>query len=131
MNGDFERQERYGRIPFDYKQILLIHLGNMSRLLTSRILAQINERISLEMMVSYSKQMIDTNFVSSVHFLAELLSPYRDEQYDNELKELGTKYKGKTVFESGREFAIKKLGIIVRLMDRLNLLLEKEGREKI
>lgn len=117
----------YGRIPFDYKRILLIHLRNMSSLLTAKVFLPVQPNIHVDTLIRYSKEITDVNFVSSVDFLAELLSPYIDEEYQKEMELLLKKSNP----EMDRDFAIKKLGIVVRLMDRLNLLLEQQKGEKV
>ena len=111
--------------------MLLIHLRNMSQLLTSKIVLPMQSGMNFESLIKYNKQTTDENFISSVDFLSQLVSPYKDSDYEEEIKKLLAEYKGKPLAESGRDFSIKKLGIVVRLMDRLNLLLEKEGKEKI
>ena len=122
---------KFGRTPFDYKSILLIHLRNMSILLTSRMFipAAVESTGSISSLISCNKQVIDENFYSSVEFLSQLVSPYWDEKFLDETNGLVEKYKDSK--RNIRVFAIEKMGIITRLMDRLNLLLEKEDREKL
>ena len=113
----------FGRTPFDYKTILLIHLRNMSALLTAKVTVPIHDNVNYEFLLNYSKNLTDINFTSSVRFLDALLQPYKDKKYYDEIKTL------KEDKTDARMAAILRLGAIVGLMNRLNLLLEEERKD--
>ena len=123
--------ETYENPAFDYRQILLIHLRNMSALLTARYGLPTDSNIGIAGAIEYTLRLIDHNFVSAVEFMQSLISPYYDKEYKKDVDDILESYKGKKFDEVGRELGVKKLGAIIRLMDRLELLLERSGSDKV
>ena len=122
----FVEESKYGRIPFDYKTILLIHLRNISSLVTNKIIPNSQEPYTPQDMLFYLNQSIDINLESSVTIFEQLLSPYFDKEYLEGIADLQKKK-----IEDIRTLHSLKLGLLVQLMHRLNLLLEEEGKERI
>lgn len=118
------------RVEFDYKQILLQHLSNISKLVSYAILPNLSWGASgspgPEDMLPIIEKVVSDNLFTSVEMLKSLLEPYLDDQYYTDIKSLQLQqdddswlaFKAKT---------IRKLGVLVKLMDRKDLLLEKTG----
>ena len=124
-NEEFMDEPKFSRLEFDYKQMLLIHLRNISRLVTNIIFPSSQEPYSPIDMTEIINNMIDERFIKAVSFFQQLLSPYFDEQYKKDMKELSEQKHNDNVN------AMLLSGILIQLMDRKNLLLESEEESKL
>jgi hypothetical protein len=126
----YVEEVKYGRTQFDYKQVLLIHIRNMSNLITQKIFPNSQQPYNPKEMLEIADEAIENSFEWGVDFLDGLLSAYgkKDKKYNEELDKL--KKQAEQTKMLTKAFNKKKFNLLVQLMDRLNLLLEGEGSEK-
>jgi hypothetical protein len=124
-------QSRYGRTQFDYKQILLIHLRNMSTLITQRTFPSSQEPYTPTQMLQIMDESIENSFEWGVDVLEGLLSPYciDNKKYQENLANLKAEAKHTNML--AKIFNKRKFALLIQLMHILNLLLEGEVGEKI
>jgi hypothetical protein len=129
MNDEeFSDEPRFSRAEFDYKQMLLIHLRNISKLTTTVLFPSAQQPVFPTEMVKILENMLDERFIKAVHFFQMLLSPYYDKTFNKDLNELIELNKEKRIDED--TFTMRLVGILIQLMDRRNLLLESEDKDK-
>jgi len=122
---------KFGRTQFDYKQILLIHLRNMSNLITQKIFPNFQEPYTPKEMIELADDAINNSFEWGVDYFDGLLAPYskKDKQFQSNMKDLEDESKKTKMLV--KIYNKKKFHFLMELMDRLNLLLEGETSEDI
>ncbi|MEM3555279.1 MAG: hypothetical protein QXF56_00965 [Candidatus Micrarchaeia archaeon] len=95
-----------------------------------RVKGDINFELNLQLQINRINQLLANQnpinnelFIKSVLALSEMLSAYHDEKFKTEYKEITKECKKPDFW-----FSLKLYGALCRLMDRLNLLLEKSKK---
>lgn len=120
------------RIEFDFKLLLLQHLNNISRLVSIAVIPKLQtsaEGLDPDYIIQTVEKIITENLLLSVNMLESLLLPYRDDEFSKELDNIG-RLNSNDYFKI-RIWSIDKLGILMKLMDRKDLLLEKTKSVKV
>lgn len=124
---EFVEEEAVIRKELDYRQALLMQINRIGNLSASKLFMPQTSEIDPEVLVSMNREMTSETLVLAVDFLEAMLSPYLDEEYKKEIKELVEKVeKLKPDYSTERYYAKSKFALLMKLMARLSLLLEKE-----
>ena len=99
----------------DYEQLLLQQVNRIAQIASRHITAE-----------EYKRELPD-----AVESLYQLLTPYIDNQYRSDVTKLTTDAKANKEAYGEYGYSLSKFGLLLALMDRLNLLLEKKMQEVV
>jgi len=121
IDGDQESYEKVSRVEFDFKQLLLVHLSNISKLISYNFIIQAqNSPQDLNYILGQSDELTTRNYARSVDVLGVFLSPYFDDKYKKEIE--GWK---ESKIDKWEKYTWK-FSALLGLMERKNFLLEIE-----
>lgn len=107
---------------FDFHKALLYHINRISKLITSYPVVAGNPEVQ-PIMAKETREFIEMSFHDSVELLEAMLYPYLDDKYQKDVEERKATWKDpkyKVLF-----VGLDKYGLLLKLMDRLNLLLDR------
>jgi len=117
-----EEQEIIKEGEFDYHLALLFHINRISKLISTFPVATGTMEAGVYF-TEETRKYIENSFFNSVKLLECMLSPYIDEEYRNDLT------KAKEIWKKEKfdymEAGLDRYALLLKLMDRLNLLLDK------
>lgn len=107
---------------FDFHKALLFHINRISKLITSYPVVSGNPEAQ-PIMAKETREFIEASFYDSVELLEAMLYPYLDDKYNKDVEDRRETWKKPTY--KGLFAGLDKYGLLLSLMDRLNLLLER------
>ncbi len=119
-----EEQKEITIGEFDYQKVLLLHINQMSKL-TSTIPKTTEGSETFPNMTRELREFIFDCVLISSRLLEGMLSPYADDEFTKEQNEIKEAYKDKSSAWANLNLGLEKFGNCIKLMDRLNLLLDK------
>lgn len=107
---------------FDFHKALLFHINRISKLITSFPVVS-GQFEAQPIMAEETQKFIEKSFHNSVELFEAMLYPYLDDEYHKDIEDRKATWKKpgyKSLF-----VGLDKYGLLLKLMDRLNLLLDR------
>lgn len=117
---DFEEKQILG--DFNFNKALLYHISRISKLISCYPVVTGDPAVQ-PVMAEQTREFILKSFLDATEVFESMLSPYIDDEFKKELVEKIETWKEKKYTD--REIALDKYSLLLKLMDRLNLLLTR------
>lgn len=108
---------------FDFHRALLFHINRISHLITCYPIVA-GDYQTQPVMAEETRRFIQRSFADSVELLESMLYPYNDDEYRKEINERTKLWKEREY--NCMETGLDKYAILLKLMDRINLLLNRD-----